>query len=39
MIGVSDVIAFFIGAFVGRYFENIRDMILKIREDLSKIKS
>lgn len=38
MIGVSDVIAFFIGAFVGRYFEGIRDLIIKVRKDLQDMR-
>lgn len=39
MIGVGHVIAFFIGAFVGRYFEVLRDVIFRVRKDLQKAQS
>lgn len=34
--GVSYIITFFIGAFIGRYFENIIKGLAYIRKDLQK---
>lgn len=39
MIGLWHVIAFFAGAFVGRYFEAIRDILLHVRKDLQKAQA
>lgn len=38
MIGAGHVIAFFIGAFVGRYLEFFIDIFKRAREDISKIQ-
>lgn len=38
MIGVGHVITFFVGAFIGRYFEVILDGLHRIRSDMQKFK-
>lgn len=38
MIGAGHVIAFFIGAFVGRYLENFIDLFRKARDDFQDIR-
>jgi len=38
MIGAGHVISFFIGAFVGRYLEQIIEVIGKIREDMQNFR-
>lgn len=39
MIGVGEVIAFFIGGVVGRYLEEIVSGVNRIRKDLAKAQS
>lgn len=36
---LSYIITFIVGAFVGRYFEAIRDLVLKVGNDLSDLKN
>lgn len=38
-IGVSEVIAFFVGGVLFRYFEEIRDFIFKIRDDIERLRN
>lgn len=38
MIGVGHIIAFFVGAFVGRFLEDIVEMFRKTRDDIDKIR-
>lgn len=38
MIGIGEVIAFFVGAIVGRYFEVFIDLFRTARKDLIKVK-
>lgn len=37
--GVGEVIGFFVGVIVGRYFEQIVDGIARFRKDLSKAQN
>ena len=39
MIGVGEVISFFLGAFIGRYFEEIRDVFKKITKDVQELRN
>lgn len=36
--GLSHILAFVIGGIVFRYFEEIRDFVLKVREDLTRAR-
>lgn len=38
MIGASHVIAFFVGAFVGRFLEDIIAMFGRLRKDMQKLR-